>query len=557
MTPAETNTTSSGSGGNGAPRHSIIRSSMVVSFCTAMSRLLGLVREILMGYFFGTTLLKSAFDVAFQIPNLFRNLFGEGALSSAFIPTFTETLEKEGREKALRMAERVLALLALMLTVLVAAGVLTTVVMLKEATFGEKTAQVLSLAAVMLPYVLCICLVAFSMGVHNTFGKFMGPASMPVLMNVVMILTIGVVAARAGDTAEGRIRIVAWGVVAGGAIQVVIQGFSLYRLGLRGRLEFVFKDAKVVRVLSLMMPAALGLGVFQANVLVDSLLAYYFVADWAQAALTYAQRLIYLPLGVFATALGTVLLPTYSRQTALEQNDELKATMNMAMRNLMLIMVPAAVGIGVLAEPIVRVIFLWKGGVFNEESVMQTTRALWFFAPGLLAFSMFKIIVPVFYAKKDTRTPVRVAVAMVVLNFCLNILFILTWPKNYQHAGLAFATVLASVANCVVLGIIFHKRSGSPGWAKIVSAGLKTIACGAVMGVGTFFFHPWLASVLSALPGRVKIQQVGVLGGAILFGIVVYGILASLLCRNEIGDFAKGLRGGRKRMPVEAGTLEP
>jgi putative peptidoglycan lipid II flippase len=284
-----------------------------------------------------------------------------------------------------------------------------------------------------------------------------------------------------------------------------------------------------------MAPVALGLGVFQINVVVDSLLAM-IAAPWAPAALTYAQRLIYLPLGLFGTAMATVLLPTFSRQVAKNEHAEILVTLSMALRNLIVMMLPASIGMLVLAVPIVRLVFAWTGGEFSQDSTLLTARAVMFYAPGLVFFSMYKVFVPVFYAFKDTRTPVRIGMSVVALNFLLNVLSVLFLPLYYKHAGLASSTVIASAVNCFVLGYILHKRVGSPGWGPIVGTTVRTLISSLVMAGMVGMSHSWLTTVAEKFEWGMKTGQLVAVTGSIAAGLIVYGFLAFLFCRREIHE---------------------
>lgn len=376
------------------------------------------------------------------------------------------------------------------------------------------------------------------MAILNSFHHFAVPAITPVLLNVVWILTLIFICPRFGNTPGERIYGAAWGILGAGAIQLLVQVPALLRFGFRAGLSFAWKDEKVSRVLKLMGPAALGMGVVQVNVVVDSLLAL-MVGTWAPAALTYAERLIYLPLGIFATALGTVLLPTFSHQAAMERKDEIRDTVGVALRSLLLLMIPAAIGLFVLADPIVRLAFVWKGGEFGSQSTVLTARAVCFYAPGLVFFSVYRVLVPAFYALKDTRTPVRVGVRVVGLNFLLNILFILTWPSGYKHAGLAFATVLASAVNVVILGRILQQKVGSPGWGRIMKSAAKILVSSLGMGLAVFLLHKLLTGVMIRLELGVKPGQLLAVAGSIVAGVIVYCGFTVLLCRQEVKELTR------------------
>ncbi|MBT3191010.1 MAG: murein biosynthesis integral membrane protein MurJ [Verrucomicrobia bacterium] len=511
---------------------SIFKHTRVVSMFTAASRLLGFLREVLMAHFFGTTLAKSAFDIAFKFPNLFRRLFGEGALSAAFVPVFAETLEQEGSERARQLSGRVATLLATVLLMITIGTVAVLSLLLNYGTFGPKAAAILPLLRIMFPYMFFICMVALCMGILNAMHRFALPAATPVLLNVAWIAALFLLCPRFGDSIDMRIFGVAWGILIAGVIQLAVQVPALLHCKMWPQFSFRWGDPQVRRVLLLMGPAAVGMGIHQINVVIDGFLAIW-VGTWAPAALTYAERLIYLPLGIFATALSTVLLPTFSRQAARAELAGIATTMADSIRGLMLIMVPASIGLMVLTTPIVRLAFEWTGGRFDETSTIVTARALWFYAPGLIVFSLYKILVPAFYALKDTRTPVRIGIRAVLANLVLNVVFVLTWPDGFEHAGLACATVLASGLNCLALAVIITHRIGSPGWRSLGWSFLRTAFAALLMAVAVLAAQRLLPVVVPGLNCATKLGQLATVGICMVLGIGVYFGAALTLCRSE------------------------
>ena len=517
----------------------IVRSAGVVGFWTMVSRLLGLTRDILMAGVFATTLPMSAFVVAFMVPNLFRRLFGEGALSSAFIPVFVETRSHEGDAAAWRLAGRMIRLLAGILVAITLVLLAVASLWLAWGALGEKAAMILSLLRIMLPYLVFICLAALCMAILNSFHHFAVPAATPALLNLVWIAALLLIVPRVGETGAEKIVVIAWAVLAAGVVQLTVQIPVLVRYGFRPRAGGGRADEKVRRVLLLMGPATLGLAVTQINVVIDKLLAAW-VGPWAPAALFFSERLIYFPLGIFATALGTVLLPVMSGHAADRSLDRTLATFRHALRTLMFLMIPASVGLLVLARPIVQMIFEWKA--FGEASTSQTTIALQFYAPGLLLFSLNKVLVPVFYAHQDTRTPVRIGLYSVGINLALNVLFVLTWPPMMKHAGLACATVLAAAANSAMLAAVLHRRYGSPGWRSIGAGALRVLAAAAVMGAVAVLLQRGLAGWGAGGGLPVKLRQVAAVAGAVGGAAGAYLLLARLLGCPELEDLRQVLR---------------
>ena len=503
----------------------IIRSTGVVGAFTSLSRLLGLARDVLMAGFFGTSLVMSAFVVAFTIPNLFRRLFGEGALSSAFVPVLVETREKEGDEAAWALVNRVFVLLAAILTLI------TLAVILFAATASVANPKAAA--------VIFICLAAVSMGILNSFHHFAVSAFAPSLLNILWIATMLFVVPNLGNSPEEKIRYVAWAVLLAGFLQWAVQWPMLHKLGWRGLgpISGGSSEAtkqKVKQILCLMGPAALGMAVLQLNVVIDRLLAMW-VSKEAPAALFFSERLIYFPLGIIATALGTVLLPVFSGHAARNDHEEIRKGVTDGLRHLLFIMTPAAIGLLVLATPVVQMIFEWKE--FSADSTWMTAIALQAYAPGLVIFSLAKIFVPAFYGMQDTKTPVKIGIIAVALNLTLNIIFILTLPQAVKHAGLAFATVLSSVFNMSCLALILQKRVGRPDWKSVGATAARSFGAAALMASVVLFVYGLLAHV----DGN-KIQQIVSVLVSIAAGGGVY-LIASLTFRApELREFTRALR---------------
>ncbi len=525
----------------------VIRSAGVVGGYTMLSRALGLIRDILMAGFFGTTLPMSAFVVAFTVPNLFRRLFGEGALSAAFVPVFIETREKEGEAEAWSVARNILSMLTLFLSVIIVLGIVFITLYLLRPGIGEKAAMTLPLLRIMLPYTLFICLAAMCMAILNSYHHFATPAFAPSLLNIVWILAVLLVCPFLGDQPEQQIFGVAWAVLVAGMLQFGVQLPKMTSYGYRPGWSLQFRDRRVRRVFRLMGPASLGMAITQINVLIDRLMAVW-IGPWAPAALFFSERLIYFPQGIFATALSTVLLPVFSGHAARADHDRILRTINQSLRNLFYVMIPASIGLLVLARPIVQMIFEWRE--FGETSTDFTALALMFYAPGLLVFSLSKVFVPAFYALQDTRTPVKVALFTVCLKIALSLLFILTWPLHLKHAGLALATVLAEAVNGVVLAWLLHRRLGAPGWGAVAASVLRCLGASLVMAVCAVYAQRHILNALlgmEAVPEKAA-QIVAVLA-AIVVGMGVY-VAATVLMRSP--EIRAILQAVRKRFAPRA-----
>lgn len=520
-------------------RRSVTRNAALVGALTGVSRILGLAREILTAQLFGTSALQSAFVVAFTIPNLFRRLFGEGALSAAFVPAFARSRTHDSPDESLCMARRVLTRVGALLAGVAALGILLAWLAEGQVQPGGKTALTLPLLRIMLPYAPLICLTALCMGILNVLGDFRTPAFTPALLNIVWIATLLGVCPFLPDAQSPRITAVALAIPLAGALQFGVLWTALRRRGWtilpeRGG----GTDPRVRQVWRQALPAALGAGAVQINVCLDFLLAYW-AADWAPSALTYADRILYLPMGVVATAYGTVLLPTFSSRFAENDLAGARETFRSSLSDLLLMMVPATVGLILLAGPIVAV--LYERGQFTPQGSLRTARALACYAPGLLAFSVHKVLNPLFYGMGDTRTPMRVAAAGVLLNLLLNVLFVLTWPVEWKHAGIASSTVICSAVSSFVLARIARRRIGAVGWPRIFTAIGRALAASAVMGLAA----RWLWMEASDAP-RALALTVTVSGAA-----AVYAAALFLISPAESRRLARSLRGLRHRSRPE------
>lgn len=528
---------------------SLLRSAGVVGAFTGLSRVLGLVRTALMGSLFGTSLTMSAFALAFRVPNLFRRLFGEGALSAAFVPVFVEARRERGDPGAWELAVRVFCLLAVFLTIIVALVQIGITAALwvglePSSSLGRRLLVAAPLVRLLMPYMVFICLVALCMGMLNAHRHFALPAATPCLLNVVWISVLAVLVWRGGTPPEAgldpRVFWVAWGILAAGLVQLAIQFPLLRKLGFRLRWRGPGGDPAVKRILVLLLPAALGASITQLNVLVDTMLAYW-IGDYAAAALYFSERLIYLPLGLFATALGTVLLPTFSSQSVEEDPDAMGRTVTRSLRNLLYVMIPSAVGLGVLAIPIVRMIFEWNA--FQEASVGQVALALQCYAPGLIVFSLAKVFVPAFYGMQDTKTPVKIAAGCVLLNLVLNLIFIRTWPEGSKHAGIALGTVLAETVYAVILGWILCRRIRITNWAGVWrSWGISA------MGAAIMALCAW-GSVrgFAAWMDAGKVAQIAVTLIAVTVGVASYVAATAALRSPELVEIWTAIRSRVKR----------
>ena len=498
-----------------------------------LSRGLGLFRDVVMAGFFGTSTAMSAFVVAFTIPNLFRRLFGEGALSAAFIPVFVEARHTSGDQAAWKLARSIITLVTIVLLLFTLAGELICLSAPRLMPLSPVTEMVLLLLRIMLPYMVFICLAALSMAILNSFGHFAVPAFTPCLLNIIWLCAVLLVCPIFSVPLDNRVFVVAWAVLFAGVMQLSAQFPMLFHFGYRPGFSLRLDDPRVNRVLLLMGPAALGLAITQFNVLADRLLATW-VGPWAPAALFFSERLIYFPLGIFATALSTVLLPTFSGQAADLQLDTIKNTIVHSLRSLMFVMIPAAAGLFVLARPIVEMIFQWKA--FDSTSTWYTMTALMCYAPGLIVFSLAKIFVPAFYALQDTKTPLRIGLLTVAINLTINICFIVLLPLHYKHAGIAAATVLAESFYAVTLVILLQRKIDTIDWQPVIRSTARVGAATFIMAVAARLLLMSLESSLHATLIPTKIGQILCISVTIGLSTAIYAAMAFLLRCPELRE---------------------
>jgi putative peptidoglycan lipid II flippase len=498
-----------------------------------------MLRDIIIAYYFGTSLMASAFFVAFTIPNLFRRLFGEGALSAAFIPVFIETRTKQSESAAWDLASKVVTMCAALLSAIAIIGVVLFSIGDALPGLSEKWQATFSLSRIMFPYVVFICLAALFMAVLNSFRHFATSAFAPCLLNLVLIIAMLGLFPVIGSDDGDRAHVLAWAVLLAGSLQMAIQLPALKRFGCPFKFASQWNDPRVRKMLMLMGPAALGMAVTQFNVLIDRLLALW-IGDWAPAALFYSERMVYFPLGIIATAMGTVLLPTFSSHAANGDHDSMSRTISEALRHLIFIMTPAALGLLVLAPNILSAIFEWNGS-YNAESTLLSARALMFYAPGLVVFSAAKVFVPAFYAMQDTKTPVRIGIYVVLLNLIMNIIFILTLPEYWKHAGMAFSTVMAEAAGMTVLGIILARRIKDIQWKSIFHSVIRSLGCALAMATVAWLVARFSLPLLDhVLP--VKLAQISTVLLAVGSGGLTYFLLALCLKSPELRKIKSSFR---------------
>lgn len=429
-------------------RRRLLRTTSVVSSMTLLSRILGLVRDMVFSRFFGASAVMDAFFVAFKIPNLMRRFFAEGAFAQAFVPIVGEYRSQRSAEETRALVAAVAGTLSGVLFIITAVGVLLApiLVMVFAPGFigeGDRYPLAVDMLRFTFPYLFFISMTALAGGILNTYGRFAVPAFTPVLLNVVLILFAAYVAPGMERPGIG----LAVGVFVAGAVQLAFQAPFLLRLGFLPRPRWDYAHEGVRRILKLMGPAIFGSSVAQINILFDTLIAS-FLATGSISWLYYSDRLMEFPLGVFGIALATVILPNLSQHHAEASPAAFSATLEWALRLVLIIGVPAAVALMMLAAPLLTTIFY--GGQFSAADVDMASTSLVAYAFGLVGFILVKVLAPGYFARQDTRTPVRIGIIALVANMALNVVIVLSWLRlglAAPHAGLALATTLSAFLN--------------------------------------------------------------------------------------------------------------
>jgi putative peptidoglycan lipid II flippase len=542
--PQETNDEATGK-----PRRGVARSAGIIGLAVLSSRLLGLVREQVFAAFFGAGAANDAFVVAFRIPNLFRDLLAEGALSTAFVKVFSARLVADGKERAFELASRVFTALALVVATLCVLGTLAAPVLvdwMAPGFDGGKRSLTVELTRLMFPFLLLVALAAVAMGTLNARGVFGIPAMASTYFNagsiacgifaswwlapehveaVARALLDGEPIARDGLAEARAIFGMAYGVLAGGLLQFLCQLPALRREGFRYRPRLGLRDPGLREVAMLMGPAILGAAAVQINVFVNNNFASRLggeLADGGVSVLNYAFRLMQFPIGVFGVAIATATLPAISRAAARQDRDEYRATLASSLRFVIFLTLPSAVGLAVLGEPIVALIY--ERGQFDAAATRLTASALACYAIGLTGYSLVKVLAPAFYVVDDARTPARIALLSIGINLGLN--FALVEPL--QHRGLALSTSLVATLNAALLFELLRRRIGSlrGGYLLdgIVRVALASLALAAASHAARLALEGWFPAPDTGARAIVVFGSIGAGFGAFVIAAVILRI---------------------------------
>lgn len=512
----------------------LLRSVATVGGWTMMSRVLGFVRDVLIANVVGAGMIADAFFIAFKFPNLFRRLFGEGAMNAAFVPLYAGRLEAEGEDAARAYGGEVAAVLVtamLAFTIVALAGMpwLMQVVAPGFVDDPEKFALTVALAQITFPYLLFMTLCAQFSGMLNSVGRFAAAAAAPVLLNIVMI-TVLILVSAGYLTMPGHA--MAAGVAIAGGVQFLFLGIACQRAGIMVRLPRPRLTPGVKRLLVLMGPGVVGAGVVQINVMVGDILAST-LAEGSVSYLYYADRVNQLPLGVVGVAVGVALLPLLSRQLRAGETDAAHHSMNRALEISLVLTLPAAAALVAMPWPIVTVLF--ERGAFDAATSVATADALRAFAVGLPAYVLIKALSPGFFAREDTATPVKVA----AVNVALNVALAVGLMQVFQHVGIAMATAITAWVNTVALGVILYRRGHLVLDARLKRVLPRLAASVAVMGgalwLTAYGVSPWMADAGFAL--RVPALAAMVAGGAALYFLSAHLTGAATL--SELKQYLK------------------
>ncbi|MDM8517484.1 murein biosynthesis integral membrane protein MurJ [Desulfobacterales bacterium HSG16] len=505
----------------------------IIGSATFISRILGFVRDMIIAWSLGAGPGSDAFFAAFRIPNLLRRLFAEGSLSIAFIPVFTDYLHHKGKPEAFYMARSQLLALAIFLIILVMAGIVAAPLIVSMIAPGfiewpEKYSLTVELTRIMFPYIFFISLLAVIMGILNCLGHFIAPALAPAILNISIITCALFLSPVMEHPAKG----LAVGVLLGGFLQLAFQIPFLLRKGLFSRKNADPFHPGVKKVGKLMLPSIFGSAAYQINIMISTMLAS-LLGQGSISYLYYADRLVQFPLGIFGIALASAVLPSLARQASVGDLEGLGRTFAHAMNLIAFITIPAMTGLIILREPIIELLF--KRGAFDAYTTQMTADALFYYCIGLWAFAGVRILVNAFYAMKDTKTPVVIA----VISIAANIVFALFLMKFSGHCGLALAASLSSMINFILLVTALSWRLKNISWASFVKSACKAVLCSAIMGAMVNMMAQRLLTFQS-LPLLLIIVI------CVLAGILFYGVLAFIVKSTEINLLLTLLKENKK-----------
>jgi putative peptidoglycan lipid II flippase len=520
-------------------KEKIARSAGRVSAATIVSRILGLGRDAIFAALFGTSYVGDAYNVAFLIPNFLRRVFGEGALAAGYIPVYKHYLHREGSDRAIQLAIRVFSVLIVILAGVVVGGMVFSEVIVKVWAFGwrdqpELFALTVRLTRVMFPFILFVGISSLAMVTLNSVGYFAIPALSPAMLNAFLIgAGVGLIRYFTGSL-ESAVMWFAAATVAGVVLQIVLQMPLLFKTGHKPAFDFNVRDEGVKWVGRLLLPSIISLAATQVNVLVDTLLATT-LPEGSVTALRLGNRLSMQPLGIFVAAIATVTLPALSEHAAREDRGLFLHDLSFALKLTLTFMIPSTIAVLVMGTPIVR-LFFERGEFTAARSTPMTSVTFMCYSLGLVCYGGAKVITQAFYSLKDTKTPVKIGVVVVVANVVLNLILV----RVLGLAGLALATTLSATLGFVLLSVTLRGRIGDIGIKSILSMSAKVLGASVVMGAGMYIVSSALEPRTGTFMG--KVLQVGAAGGVGL--LLLIGVSYVLRVREVM--FVAGMLTGRR-----------
>ncbi len=510
----------------------LIRAATTMGAMTLVSRILGMARDIVSANAFGTSWQWDAFLYAFMIPNFLRRIVGEGAFSSSFIPVYNEVLHKEGQEAAFHFVNVTVTVLMTLLTLLILFAELVLTGLLQGHFLSPTLRLTCDLLRYLFPYLWFVSIWALSMGVLNSHRHFFTSALGPIILNLAWIMGILVILPRTDRGINHELVILAIVICVGGMVQLALELPPLYRLGFRPRWIFDFAAPGLKKMGQLVLPSLLTFAIFQVNITIDMTLGLW-IGPGANSSLWYGTRLMQLPLGVFAVAAGSAILPAAARQGAAANLEETSSIISFALRGIFLIVLPCAVGLMVLSRPIVQLLF--ERGHFDAESTRRTAAVLWCYSLGLFAYSGQKILNNGFYAVQDTRTPMQLGAFSLICNIVLNLLLI----KPLAEAGLALSTSISGILQFALLIFLYHRRVVALDLRGTTWSFLKIFLASLAMGaVGALVFQRFQ----QAIPAKGMMPCLLRVSSAILIAAASYPFFCFLFgVREMTGIVRKGI----------------
>lgn len=504
----------------------LVKAAGVMGLMTLASRVLGMLRDIVSAKAFGTSWQWDAFVYAFSLPNFFRRLVGEGALSSAFIPVYSEILQTQGKQEAFKFANALISVLSAGFRVFLLIIEVALTLLMRVDAFPERLHLVFDFLRYFFPYLALMSLYAVGMGILNCHRHFFAPSLGPLVLNLAWIGGTVWVLFLADQGVAGQLRWLALVLLVSGVLQDMVQVPYLRRIGFRSRWVWEPLYPGLKKTVKLILPVVLGFAVMQINLLVDATLAFW-VGPGANSTLWYGNRLMQFPLGVFAVAMGMALLPTISNQVAAGQLDLAKKNISFSLRSIALIVIPCAAGLIVLAHPIVQM--MYERGQFDAVSTQRTAAVLFCYSIGLFAYAGQKILTPAFHAVQNTKTPVRIAIICLLSNIVFNVILM----QFMAEAGLALATSISGFLQFFLLGAALHRSVLKLPLREILVSFFRITLASLAMAATAWACHQLL---LSVYPESGTLGQAVRVLGSICAAALLYPVYCFLLGVTEIKD---------------------